>query len=111
MSLSSSFVNNQSIIAAEGNSRCTFCYSYKTRKYLREGITKCSNDLYNKFTNIRQHNKYLLEQQATCFDLFTGHHQASNRIRNKVLLRNWDPKLFTFLYLFTTVKNIAIPIS
>ena len=27
----------------------------------KEGITKCSNEVYNKIDNIRQHNKYLLE--------------------------------------------------
>jgi len=27
----------------------------------REGFTKCSNEVYNKITKIRQHNKYLLE--------------------------------------------------
>jgi len=25
-----------------------------------EGVTKCSNEVYNKFTKIRQHNSYLL---------------------------------------------------
>jgi len=29
--------------------------------YFREGITKCSNELNNKLTSTRQHNKYLLE--------------------------------------------------
>ena len=29
--------------------------------FFREGITKCSNEVYNKINNIRQHNKYLLE--------------------------------------------------
>ena len=34
----------------------------KRKKYVsfREGITKCSNEVYNKFTNIRQHNNNLL---------------------------------------------------
>jgi len=27
----------------------------------KEGITKCSNEINDKLTNIRQHNKYLLE--------------------------------------------------
>ena len=31
-------------------------------KCFKEGITKCSNEVYNKLTNIHQHNKYLLEQ-------------------------------------------------
>jgi len=34
----------------------------KERLNLRRGITKCSNEVYNKFTNIHLHNKYLLEQ-------------------------------------------------
>ena len=29
--------------------------------YFRDGITKCSNELNNKLTSTRQHNKYLLE--------------------------------------------------
>jgi len=33
----------------------------------REGITKCSNEAYNKFTNIRQHNNYLLEHIGYMF--------------------------------------------
>ena len=28
---------------------------------------KCSNEVYNEHTNIRQHNKYLLEKYATEF--------------------------------------------
>jgi len=43
--------------------------------FFREGITKCSNEVNNKFTNTRQHNNYLLDHRATCFDLLTGHHQ------------------------------------
>jgi len=35
---------------------------YVIQAILREGITNCSNELYNKFTNIRQQKKYLLEQ-------------------------------------------------
>jgi len=36
-------------------------------KDFREGITKCSNEVYNKFTNVRQHNKYLLEHIGYMF--------------------------------------------
>jgi len=31
------------------------------------GITKCSNELNNKLTSIRQHNKYLLESIGYMF--------------------------------------------
>ena len=34
---------------------------------LRQGITKCSNEVYNKLTNIHQHNKYLLEYIGSFF--------------------------------------------
>ena len=39
----------------------------KERWILREDITKCSNVVHNKFTNIRQHNKYLLEHISYMF--------------------------------------------
>ena len=35
--------------------------------FFREGITKCSNVVYNKFTDISQHNKYLLENLGYMF--------------------------------------------
>ena len=35
--------------------------------YFREGIMKCSNEVYNKFTNIRQHNSYLLKHIGYMF--------------------------------------------
>ena len=33
----------------------------------KEGITKCSNELSNKLTSTRQHNKYLLEHIGYMF--------------------------------------------
>ena len=47
-------------VSVNGNFTCDEHDVYGTA-CLREGITKCSNEVYNKFTNIRQHNKYLLE--------------------------------------------------
>jgi len=35
--------------------------------FLREGITKCLNKVYNKFTNIRQHNNYVLDHIGYMF--------------------------------------------
>ena len=36
----------------------------------KEGITKCSNEVYTEFTDIRQHNKYLYWWSDD--DLLTG---------------------------------------
>ena len=37
--------------------------------FFKEGITKCSNEVYNKINNIRQRNKYLLEHIGYMFRL------------------------------------------
>ena len=39
----------------------------KGKLFSKEGITKCSNEVYNKFTNIRQHNNYLLDHIGYMF--------------------------------------------
>jgi len=54
-------------------------------------ITKCSNELYDKFTDIRQHNKYLLKHLGYRFRpddaLLTGRNmyitKCSNELYNK----------------------------
>jgi len=51
--------------------------------YFKERITKCSNELYNKFTNIRQHNNYLLGHIGYMFRLLSGHYQAPSRMSQR----------------------------
>jgi hypothetical protein len=62
---------------------------------------KWSNEVYNKITNICQHNKYLLEYIGlfTCFDLLTGHHQAISGVSQRCCLDTGIP-------IFTVLNNI-----
>jgi hypothetical protein len=50
---------------------------------------KCSNEVYNKFTNIRQHNNYLLDHTGY---MFRPVNRSSSDL-SKVLLENWDPNI------------------
>jgi len=58
---------------------------------LRDGITKCSNEVYNKFTNIHQQNKYLLERIGYMFRPVNKSSSGLQQNKSKLLLRNWDP--------------------
>jgi len=59
----------------------------------REGITKCSNGLHNKFTNIRQHNNYLLGHIDYMFRPVNRSSSGLQQNESKVLLENWDPNI------------------
>ena len=52
----------------------------------REGITKCSNEVYDKFTAIRQHNKYLLEYLGYTFRPVNRSSSGHQQIESKVLI-------------------------
>jgi hypothetical protein len=62
----------------------------------RESITKCSNEAYNKITNIRQHNKYLFEYIGYMFRPINRSSSGHQKSEPKVLFRYWD------LYVRTT---------
>ena len=55
----------------------------------REGITKCSNEVYNKTTNIRvrQQNKYLLEYISYMFRHVNKSSSGHRLSESKVLFR------------------------
>ena len=55
----------------------------KESSFFREGITKCSNEVYNKLLIYVSTKIIYWVIQATCFDLLTGHHQASSRISQR----------------------------
>jgi len=57
---------------------------------LREGFTKWSNDVYNKFTNRRQHNNYLLDHIGYMFRPVNKSSSDLQQNNWKVLLENWD---------------------
>jgi len=61
--------------------------------YFKERITKCSNELYNKFTNIRQHNNYLLGHIGYMFRLVIRSLSGPQQNESKVPLENWDPNI------------------
>jgi hypothetical protein len=54
---------------------------------------KCSNEVYNKFTNTRQHNKYLLEHIGYMFRPVNRSSSGLQQNKSKVMLRNWDPNI------------------
>jgi len=63
---------------------------------------KCSNDVYNKFTNIRQHNNYLLDHTGYMFRPVNRSSPGLQQNKSKVLLENclnctkyWDPNFLT----------------
>jgi len=60
----------------------------------REVISKCSNEVYNKFPNTRQHNKYLLQQIGYMFRPVNRSSSGLQQNKSKVLLRNWNPNIF-----------------
>jgi len=49
--------------------------------------------VYNKFTNIRQHNNYLLDHIGYMFRPVNRLSSGLQQNKSKVLLRNWDPKI------------------
>ena len=58
-----------------------------------EGITKCSNEVYDKFTDIRQHNKYLLEYLGYMFRPVnrssSGHQYSESEVLFRYLAWWW----------------------
>jgi len=62
------------------------------RHYVRQlvlferGYTKCSNAIYNKFTNIRQHNSYLLDHIDYMFRPVNRSSSGHQQNKSKVLL-------------------------
>jgi len=50
--------------------------------------------LYNKFTNIRQHNNYLLERIGYMFRLVNRSSSGLQQIESKVLFKYWVPNIF-----------------
>ena len=61
--------------------------------YFKEVITKRSNEVYNKFTNIRQHNNYLLNHIGYMFRPVNRSSSGLQQNTSKVLLENWDPNI------------------
>ena len=55
---------------------------------------KCSNEIYNKFTDIRQHNKYLLEYIGYMFRPVNRSSSCHQLSESKVLFRYWDPNIY-----------------
>ena len=62
--------------------------------YFRKGITKCCNEVYNKLTNICQHNNYLLDHIGYMFRPVNRSSSGLQQNKSKVLLENWDPSIF-----------------
>jgi len=54
---------------------------------------KCSNEVYNKFTNIHQHNNYLLDYIGYMFRPANRSSSGLQWNKSKVLLENWDPNI------------------
>ena len=79
--------------------------------FFREGITKCSNEVHDKFTDIRQHNKYLLEYPGY---MLTGVSWISIAYsRFDLFWLDSTCVIFCSVPDFTlfTVLNIGIPVS
>ena len=49
--------------------------------------------LHNKFTNIRQHNNYLLDHIGYMFRPVNRSSSGLQQNKSKVLLKNWDPNI------------------
>ena len=54
---------------------------------------KCSDEVYNKFTNIRQHNNYLLDHTGYMFRPVNRSSSGLQQNKSKVRLENWDPNI------------------
>ena len=54
---------------------------------------KCSNKVYNKFTNIRQHNNYLLDHIGYMIRPVNRLSSGLQHNKSQVLLKNWDPNI------------------
>jgi len=67
---------------------------YAIQATVREGTSKCSNEVYNKFTNIRQHKKYLLEHIGYMFRPVNTSSSGLQQKKSRVLLRNLDTNIF-----------------
>jgi len=83
------------------------CYKKTQRCFnLTEDITKYSNEIYNKFKNIRQHNKHLLEHTGYMFRPVNRSLSGLQQNKSKVLLRNWDPNIFLpdFVFVYNCKK-------
>jgi len=73
--------------------------------FFREGITKCSNEVCNKFTNVRQHNNYLLNHIGYMFRPVNRSSSGHQQNKSNVLLKNWDPN---FLYSCRQMQNLVL---
>jgi len=64
--------------------------------YFREGVTKCSKEVrvYDKFIDIRQHNKYLLEYLGYMFRPVNKSSSGHQYSESEVLFRHWDPNIY-----------------
>ena len=58
---------------------------------------KCSNEINNKLTSTRQHNKCLLEHIGYMFRPANRSSSGLQQDKSQVLLRNWDPNIFTLV--------------
>jgi len=60
-----------------------------------------SHLVYNKFTNIRQHNNYLLNHIGYMFRPVNRSSSGLQQNTSKILLENWDPNiLFSYKQLY-----------
>jgi len=57
----------------------------------------CSNELTNKFTNTRQHNKYLLQYIGYVFRHVIRSSSGLHRNKSQVLSRYWNPNIFVIV--------------
>ena len=61
--------------------------------------------VYNKFTNTRQQNKYLLEHIGYKFRPVNKSSSGLQEDKSKVLLKNWDTNI---LYSCKQMKNLEL---
>ena len=75
----------------------------KQVSFFRYGITKCSNEVYDKFTDIRQHDKYLLEYLGYMFrpvNRSSSGHEYSGLIEESLRLLYCYLIFYTIYYLY-----------
>ena len=61
----------------------------------KEGTTKFSNEINNKLTSTRQHNKYLLDHIGYMFRPVNRSSSGLQQNKSQVLFRYCDPNIFT----------------
>jgi len=73
--------------------------------FLREGITKCSNEVYNKFTKYTSAQQIFIGAIGYMFRSVNRSSSGLQHNKSNVLLRNWHPNI---LYSCKQVKNLVL---